>query len=278
MTLPRWLLITLIIASGAGIILYHIFRLPIGSDEAAHLLTGLEYLQQEDYRYERLHPPLARAIAALPMHLQGKKAPVTAPCSSSFAEFYNARLAEGAQGMFPAYCLHPALEQFQANLTASDLRLPRLVILGFYIIACLAFYRLANAFFPAGPSVFALLIFAHLPPVIWFSGFVMLDIPLLAALLLTCLAWLHLLQRPHFYTALAFGLMLAVCILIKYSALLWLPLLCGAFLWINRRSVDWALRWWGFAGAVAFAAMWAAFDFSLSIPANVIPPLKNTPT
>ena len=63
----------LMLLIGIGIVrivaTYHVFNHTI--DEGAHVACGIEWLEKGQYRYETLHPPLARISVALGPYLAG---------------------------------------------------------------------------------------------------------------------------------------------------------------------------------------------------------------
>jgi len=67
----RFVGVALFLLAGIGaariISTYHVFSQT--SDEPAHVVTGMEWLERETYTFEPLHPPLARVAVALGPYL-----------------------------------------------------------------------------------------------------------------------------------------------------------------------------------------------------------------
>ena len=63
-------------------------------DEIAHVGAGLSYLQRFDLRLNAEHPPLAKAIAALPLLVVGTRADYAAPAWAMSNDFFPAYMAQ----------------------------------------------------------------------------------------------------------------------------------------------------------------------------------------
>ena len=65
-----WLaLLTIVVAAGRVVATYEVFSITF--DEPAHIAAGMQLLDEDEYTYEALHPPLARIAAALGPYLAG---------------------------------------------------------------------------------------------------------------------------------------------------------------------------------------------------------------
>src|SRR5690349_19712392 len=73
MTLARvlwWLALLTIVAAAARVVAtYDVFSITF--DEPAHIAAGMQLLDEHEYTYEALHPPLARIAAAIGPYLAG---------------------------------------------------------------------------------------------------------------------------------------------------------------------------------------------------------------
>src|SRR3954453_2969181 len=65
-----WLALLTIIAAAARVVATYDV-LSITFDEPAHIAAGMQLLDEDEYTYEALHPPLARVAAALGPYLAG---------------------------------------------------------------------------------------------------------------------------------------------------------------------------------------------------------------
>src|SRR5437660_9130002 len=66
-------------------------------DEVAHIGAGLSYLQRLDLRLNPEHPPLGKALAAIPLALRGARADYSGEAWKASADFFS---AYGAQWIF----------------------------------------------------------------------------------------------------------------------------------------------------------------------------------
>jgi hypothetical protein len=220
------------------------------TDEPAHIATGMEWLDQGRYRYEPLHPPLARAAAALGPFLDG-------------------RASQGQPDMW---------REGQAILGQGGdydrtLALARLGILPFFWIACLVVYGWGRRYFNRSVACLAVLIFSMLPPVLAHSGLATTDMALTAMTGTAFLCTVIWCDSPGPRTSLCLGLSTGLAVLAKFSALLFLPAsLCAAaaaYLLLERPRPQALVaqarrRFPGLALATALALLvvWAGYRFS----------------
>jgi hypothetical protein len=66
-------------------------------DEVAHVGAGLSYLQRLDLRLNPEHPPLAKALAAIPLAIRGARADYSSGAWPMARDFFP---AYGAQWIF----------------------------------------------------------------------------------------------------------------------------------------------------------------------------------
>ena len=92
-------------AAAAGLLLFMFFlaggaalRESAAVDEIAHVGAGLSYLQRRDLRLKAEHPPLAKAIAALPLALSGTRADYASPSWTLAADFFPAYMTQWVFG------------------------------------------------------------------------------------------------------------------------------------------------------------------------------------
>src|SRR5215831_18091372 len=86
------LLLMLFLAGGAAL------RESATVDEIAHVGAGLSYLQRLDLRLNSEHPPLAKALAAIPLALLGTRADYAGPAWTFSADFGPAYAGEWVFG------------------------------------------------------------------------------------------------------------------------------------------------------------------------------------
>src|SRR5690349_22719158 len=67
-------------------------------DEVAHVGAGLSYLQRLDLRLNPEHPPLGKALAAMPLVIRGAHADYSSPAWKLAADFFPAYAAQWVFG------------------------------------------------------------------------------------------------------------------------------------------------------------------------------------
>ena len=89
-TLARFLwwmaLLTIVVATGRVVATYDV--LSITFDKPAHIAAGMQLLDEDQYAYEALHPPLARIAVALGPYLAGYARSTAATCGSRGDGFF----------------------------------------------------------------------------------------------------------------------------------------------------------------------------------------------
>lgn len=246
---------------------------PQDSDEAAHLLSGMEILQYNSYTYERMHPPLARIVAALPLYLIGIRIEPGQSCRSFTEDYvYN---KENATGAFGWDCLVKADLSFLDRQPSKQFALAysRTVLWIFYIFCCIGIFWLTLALGENKKiALIATLLFSQLPLVVFFSSIVMTDMAFTAFLTLTLAAAAFWLQKPSWSAMFGVCFLASMTILSKYSAFIYLPLaLLSLLLWhpIPRLGQIQLLT----APFIVFFLVWGAFGFAIDRPISVIPAL-----
>src|SRR5215470_12025166 len=81
-----------VLAGGAAL------RESVTIDEVAHVGAGLSYLQKLDLRLNEEHPPLPKAVAAIPLVLRGTRADYSHVSWTASAQFFTAFLGEWVFG------------------------------------------------------------------------------------------------------------------------------------------------------------------------------------
>lgn len=279
------------------------------ADEAAHIATGMEWLQYGTYQYERLHPPLARAVLALPLYLQGVRVlPLDhpSPCSREFVAYYHQVERDHKNGGFASQCLN------DADLTLLDrketpphaLQMARAMAGIFYVIAVLFTYLLVRELFNRDVALIATILMALMPLMIRYTALVMTDVPMFSGYIASLYFWVRFLKYPDLRNMLIAATVIALAFLTKYSLIVFLApaivMLSIALRWpsnfssfrtngeesvlIKHRFLS---RFCSFEMTrtetlkyTAFSIIcllwmllltWSVFGFSLSVPAQVIP-------
>jgi hypothetical protein len=242
-----WLaLLTIVAASVRIVATYDVFSMTF--DEPAHIAAGMQLLDEHEYTYEALHPPLARVAAAIGPYLAGYHSQHGGDMWIEGRRLFYSRSGHPDDGM---------------------LTLARAGILPF-MIACLVLVWLWTSRY-VGPVEGALAVIAlgNLPVFLAHSGFATTDAAFaatFAAAFFAFMLWLELGSVPR---GLLLGAAVALAICTKLSALLFLPAACGAVLlyrWVCDRP-DWQpirlFASWrsALAALAAFLVMvWAIYD------------------
>lgn len=184
-------------------------------DEVAHIPAGYGYIEYFDYRLNPEHPPLAKALAALPLSFLNLK-----PLDSSIAWH---DINQWESGWDFIYRL--GNDPDQVILYSRIPMIGLLILLGFFM------YRMSAEFFGRKTAVLVLILFATYPDFLAHGHLVTTDV---AAALGFTLAiyffnrWVLNKTTPNlFYAGVAFG----IAQLLKFSAVLLIPIfLCYIFI------------------------------------------------
>ena len=243
-----WLaLLTIVLGVARIAAAYPVFSVTF--DEPAHIAAGMQLLDEDEFTYEALHPPLARVAAALGPYLAGYR-------SQHGGDMW----IEGRR-LYYANGGRPDFEM---------LTLARLGILPFFV-ACLVLVWLwtERSFGPAAGAL-AVIALGNLPVFLAHSGIATTDAPFAATFIAAFFAFLLWLERPSALRGLLLGAAVALALCTKLSALLFLPAVCGAVLahrWLcdgrNWRPSELFASWSGvLAGIGAFlATVWVVFGW-----------------
>ena len=211
LTLPRvlWWLALLTIVLGAARIAatYPVFSLTY--DEPAHIAAGMQLLDEDEFTYEALHPPLARVAVALGPYLAG------------YHSQHGGDMWIEGRRIFYANSGRPDFEL---------LTLARLGILPFFV-ACLAIvWWWTDRYVGPVEGALAVLALGNLPLFLAHAGLATTDAPFAATFAAAFFAFLLWLERGSPARGLILGAAVGLAVCTKLSALLFLPAACGAVL------------------------------------------------
>jgi 4-amino-4-deoxy-L-arabinose transferase-like glycosyltransferase len=211
-------------------------------DESAHIACGMEWLSSGTYRYETLHPPLARAATALLPFLHGARS----QGRSSMLDEGNAILN-----------LHG---DYKKNLTLS-----RLGVLPFFWFLCFIVYRFMLSRFGPWHAAIATMLLAFCPPALAHASLATTDAPLMAMFTWSLLRFWAFLQKPTWANAIFAGVSFALAVLTKFTELPFF-LMAAFFLLVysafRARRFPLPLRMLGAAVVVVPLVLWAGYRFS----------------
>jgi hypothetical protein len=217
-------------------------------DEVAHIGAGVSYLQKLDLRLNEEHPPLAKALAAVPLLLRRVKADYSnASWTFSGTGFFKQFFGEWVFGhLLIATWNDPIRTVFWA-------RMPMLLIT--LLLGWLVYVYGAKLGGPAG-GLLCLCAYATMPAFITFGPLVLTDTAITLFSLLTLWTFADMWRSPSPGTIWKFGLALGAALLSKFSAGLLFFCFLAFILSLNRRRVSampaqkaelraWRRRRWG---------------------------------
>lgn len=219
-------------------------------DEPAHLAAGLEWWSRGVFEYEPKHPPLTRIAVAAGPWLLGQR---TIGHESFWTEGWEL-LRTG-----PGY---------ELTLTAA-----RLGILPFLFLGALVVWGWTRRVWGGTAAVMAVGLFSTLPPILAHAGVATTDLGVAATLGLALLALVRWLEEPTGRQSLLLGAAVALALLSKLTALLFLPVAAAGIL-AGRTGFDprrfralpgpaLAVRSVLLAALAALAVTWTTYRFSV---------------
>jgi hypothetical protein len=193
-----WLLFVTLVAVGRIVSTYR--TVSATYDEPVHIESGLDWLQFGTVRYDKLHPPLARMMEATGPYLQGVR----------WQGWGNWKLEGVAE-------LHARGTYYRT------LALARLGVLPFFVLAVWSTWWLARTLFGPAIAAAAVAVLTLLPPVLAHAGIATTDMPIAGMLPAVVIAGLRWLDEPDRRATLLLGLACGVAVLVKFSALVFVP-------------------------------------------------------
>jgi len=226
------------------------------NDEPAHIAAGIEWVNKAQYRYDYVHPPLARIAVAIGPYLAGAR-------------------SSGKRSMW---------EEGNAILYGAGrydliLSLARAGTLVFVVGAIIAVYLLGRRIYGRTTGLIASLLFSTLPPIIAHGGQATNDMAITATLTFLILAALYWADHPTLTRTVLLGCALALAVLAKFNAFPFVAATVFPAFLLTRISTNKCLdatysrwRWLRSAAicmAVAALLVWAGYRFSFdSAPAE----------
>jgi Dolichyl-phosphate-mannose-protein mannosyltransferase len=178
-------------------------------DEVAHIGAGVSYLQRLDLRLNEEHPPLPKALAALPLVLLGTRADYSHISWTISESFFPAFLGEWVFGHWLLMTWNDPVS------TLAWARLAMLLLtlaLGWALFACGS--RLGG---PWG-GLLCLAIFVSTPAFLTFGPLVLTDVPIALFSLLALWTFAEIWRDPNPRNVRLFALSLAGALLSKFTA------------------------------------------------------------
>jgi MFS family permease len=238
------------------------FVFPQAYDEPAHVVCGMEWLDNGTFTLEPLHPPLPRVAAALGPYLAGIRLP----------EVQLVRDKKGTNW----YDIYPAGTEIlnAGGHYFRNLTLARLGELPFFFVAVAVVFFWARKLHGPWPAAFAVLLFTTIPTILAFAGLTYVDFSLGALLPFALFAFTRWLEAPTIGRSGVLGLAIGLSVIANFTALLFLPVCLIPIL----------ICWWWFGGraesnfmndrrlfagalavalAVTFLVIWGGYRFSV---------------
>ncbi len=226
-------------------------------DELAHISAGVSYLQTLDMRMNEEHPPLAKAVAALPLVLRGAHADYSnvswTVCHKMFYEFMG-------EWVFGHWFLMRWNDPYTTLMWARAPMLLMTLLLGLILYVCGS--RLGS---PWG-GLLCLSAFVTMPAFIAFGPLVITDIAVTLFWVLTVWQLPNMWRSPTRGRIVLFGLALAGALLSKFSSGLLFFVFIGFALSLRFKPMPeqpvekselrrWRRRAWR---SIALGTLWAA--------------------
>ena len=193
-------------------------------DETAHVPAGYSYITQFDYRLNPEHPPLIKALAALPL-LFFKH--INFPTNTkAWTEEINGQWDQGRIFLYES--------GNNPDQILFWMRLP-IMILGVFL-GWLIFWWTKNRF-GNRTAMSALLFYAFSPTIIAHSQFVTTDIGAALAFFAGIIFFIRFLENPSWKNTMLLGIVFGIAQTIKFSLFLIVPIyLIVAFIWASAKN------------------------------------------
>lgn len=233
---------------------YHV--LSQAADEPATIAAGMEWLDKGTYNLDPFHPPLARVVAALGPFLQGLRLP-------------QGKVTERG----PEFSIFKVGNEiiYEGGSYWRTLTLARLGMLPFFAFGVAIVFLWGRRIGGNLTGVLAVFFFTSLPAILAFAGFAYTDMPVGVLIAGSAFMFMRWLDLPSTRNSILFGVLTALALLSKFTALLFLPACWGAIVccWIGlgpNQHREWRLFfrqtvWTGLAFCVV---LWAGYRFSFA--------------
>jgi len=226
-------------------------------DEIAHIGAGVSYLQKLDMRMNEEHPPLAKALAAIPLVLRGVHADYSNVSWTFSNKMFSAYLGEWVFG-------HWLIMRW--NDPYSTVLWARVPMLSITLLLGLAIYVCGSRLGDAWGGLLCLCVYVSMPAFLAFGPLVITDVAVALFWVLAVWQLPEMWRSPSRWTVIKFGLALAGAFLSKFSSGLLFFVFVAVALSLRWRGVPeqptdkaerraWRRRAWR---NLAKATLWAA--------------------
>ena len=237
--------------------LYGAWHDSLTTDEGIHVASGYLILTRGDFRFDAEHPPLFKALSALPLlalHLQPP---------AEDAKFWDAAAPTFFDSWRESRSWSDSWFFTSGNPTDKMVFLMRLPAVLCLITLCLVVYRATREWFGQAAATASLVFLAFNPNVLAHGHLANTDLPLVLISALTLWALTRYQQRPTLRQAILLGFLLGICLLTKFSGVILIPVV-AAWIWLAKwREPDysthlghvlstlltsWIVLWIGYSG------------------------------
>ena len=190
-------------------------------DEPCHVAAAIELVDKGTYTLDPVHPPLSRIAIGIPLYLAGARFPdwpATDPRIRNYNDVGNSILNDGGR--------------YVRNLS-----LARSAMLPFFALAVVLVFLWTRREFGDFAGVMAALLFTTLPTVLAFSGLAYTDLATACMQFAALFAFTTWLQKPSRRSTLVMGVTVALALLAKLTAVLFLPSAAVA-IWLTKWLVE----------------------------------------
>ena len=227
---------------------YHVFTQAM--DEPNHIAAGMQLLQDHVYDLEFAHAPVGRVLVAIGPYLEGLRMPETGELPDRGNAILNGN------------------QHYWRNLA-----LARMGTLPFFMLACAVVWCWADHIGGKQAALLGLAVFSLIPPVLAHASLATLDLAAAATVVFALYRFALWLENPSRSTSLWLGVAVALSVLTKFSAVLFLPgcaaVLLGLVLAVNRGKLPWQqtlpklLAYLCLSAAACWLVVWAGYFFTV---------------
>jgi len=179
-------------------------------DEIPHVGSGYGYVKALDYRLNPEHPPLAKALAAIPLLF------LNLTQTAFETKFWLTDI--NGQWDFGRFLIFQSGNN--ADLITRVVKFPMLI---FFILSALLVYKWTNKLYGKFAGIISLILFSFSPTIIAHSRFVTTDVPALFGILLASFFFIKYLKEPNRKNLWIAGITFGIAMLTKFSTFLLVP-------------------------------------------------------
>lgn len=228
--LQYWLM-GLIILISFGLMLSASLQESATMDELAHIPAGYGYIKYFDYRLNPEHPPLVKALAALPLIFQSASWRINFPADkSSWQTEVNGQWAAGAQFLYES--------KNNADIIIQWSRLGPMLLT---IILIIFIYAWAKELIGRWWALLPVFLFALSPSVLAHGHYVTTDIGAALGIFIALYFFIKFLSTPSKKYLIFAGVAFGIAQLLKFSAVLLIPFFIFLIIifYIHKTAYNW---------------------------------------